>query len=57
MSDVQAEIATADHMPSSEKFAIHVPFDFFRHFLLVRTVFESVVDDVFGLELDLGFHF
>lgn len=57
MSDVQSEIAPANHVPSSEKFAIHILFDFFCHFLLVRTVFECVVDDVFGLELDLGFHF
>jgi hypothetical protein len=57
MSDVQSEVPSANYIPSSKKFLVHVLLDFFCHVLLVGTILDCVVDDVLGLELDLGIQF
>ena len=57
MSDIEAEISAADHIPSSKKFLIHVFFDLLGHLLLVRTVLHRMVDHVLGLELNFRLHF
>ena len=43
-------------MPPSEELLVHVLFDLLCHFLLVGTIFKSMVDDMLGLELDLRLH-
>jgi hypothetical protein len=43
-------------VPSSCEFLVHVLFDFFCHLLLMGPILESMVDDMFSLELYLRLH-
>ena len=56
VGDIEPEVAAADDVPSSCKFLVHILFDFFCHLLLIGPILESVVDDMFSLELYLGLH-
>lgn len=57
MGHIKAEVSTTYHIPPSEEFFIHVLLDFLRHFLLVGAIFDCVIDDMLGFELDFWLHF
>ena len=57
MSYIKAKVSAAYHIPSSKEFFIHVLLDFLCHFLLVGSIFDCVIDDVLGFELDFWLHF
>lgn len=56
MSDIQSKVPAADDMPSPEELLIHILFDFLSHFLLVRSILESMVDHVLGLVFYFRLH-
>lgn len=57
VGNVETEIAAANDIPSSKEFFIHILLDLFGHLLLVWTIFECMVYDMFGLKLDFWLHF
>lgn len=57
MGHIEAEVSAAYHIPSSKEFFIHVLLNFLRHFLLVGAIFDCVIDDMLGFELDFWLHF
>ena len=57
VSDVKAEIPANNRKPASKKLLVHILFDLLCNFLVIGTVSDSVVDDVFGFVFGLRIHF
>lgn len=57
MSHIETEISATNDKPSSIEFFIHILFNLLCHFLLVWSIFYSVINDVFRFEFNLRLHF